>query len=279
MARGRRGRVATQDVSPLRSTTLDRVDIATITAAFTNAYTGYFFPMVFTDAATEVYLHAHDIALDASPIWFEGDIPIAVGALGIRERRAWVGAFGIAPDFRGKGLAQPMFGEIVRLAKRKKAAQIQLEVLDRNTRAIEVYARAGFTERRKLFSLESPSITPSSNAQPMELSAALTAPITGEAEPCWQREVRTMERRVHQLAACSNGESFAVFRTGNGDASLLRAQLGKTGSDDTLAAIVRNAGAQSIGITNEPEDSALLRQLYERAWVPTFMQHEMILQF
>jgi len=69
----------------LQTRTFKDVDLATIAAAFTAAYTGYFVPLTFADAAAATYLCVHDIVPHASPIWLEDGKPVAAGALAVRD--------------------------------------------------------------------------------------------------------------------------------------------------------------------------------------------------
>lgn len=258
----------------MRSVSCDQVDNAAITAALRSAYSGYFIPLAFTETATENYLRVHDIVLHASPLWHKDDRPVAIALLGVREDRAWVGAFGIAPEFRGKGLAAAMFGEVVRRAKHLKVRSIVLEVLEENARARSIYERAGFFYDRKLYSLESPAVLRSqAQAQPLEIGAAIAMEDDAPA-PCWQREARTLQLRAHQLAALVCGTSLAVYRFDGGEASLWKASLDGDG-DEVLAGIAQSTGAQKLTVSNEPEGSPLLHQLYGRGWSPTTVQYEM----
>ncbi|MDP9017273.1 MAG: GNAT family N-acetyltransferase, partial [Candidatus Eremiobacteraeota bacterium] len=87
----------------MQATTLERVDVQNVVEALDRAYTGYDVPLSFTVASTANYLRVHDICAEASPIWLKDGRPVALGLLGVRDQRAWVGAFGIAPEYRGKG--------------------------------------------------------------------------------------------------------------------------------------------------------------------------------
>ena len=261
----------------LKSTTLQDVELETITAGFTAAYTGYFVPLMFSDAATATYLRVHDIVLEASPIWLKDGKPVAIAAIGVRGDRAWVGAFGIAPEYRGKGLAQAMFGEVVRLAKCNRVRAITLEVLEENVRARAIYERAGFKNTRRLFSFECDDVPDS--PEPGEITdpaTYLALEVQGEPAACWQRESRSLELRSAQLRAVHSGKSFAVYRADGDQASIWKTFLGD-GGDAVLSAIARHSGAQSLSVTNEPEGSSLLLQLYDRNWSPTAVQYEMCL--
>jgi len=259
----------------LQATTLERIELEQVVQALDAGYTGYRLPLSFTVVATANYLRVHDIVLEASPIWFQDGQPVAIGLRGVRERRAWVGAFGIAPAYRGKGLAQAMFGEIIRLAKRQGVTSVQLEVLDENARAIAIYRRAGFTLSRKLFSIESLSLAPVEGAQALVVTPALIKALPDTVLPCWQREQRTLELRANQLSALRLGKSTIVFGTSGGEAAIFKAALEQGKGDAAFGAVAHMAGAPKLTLSNEPEDSPLLRHLIDRAWVPTYIQHEM----
>ncbi len=262
----------------MQRVTLDQVDVATVTAALSAAYTGYFVPLTFSETATTNYLRVHDIAAQASPVWMNDGRPVAIGAVGVREDRAWVGAFGIAPEFRGKGLAQAMFGEVIRLAKRQAVKTIQLEVLQENERARAVYLRAGFKDERKLLCLEGPAPggDPQS-ARKTDVERLIRTEIPQAPPECWQREPATLRRRAHEFAAFESGRSFALYRAGDGEASLWKTSL-DGGGDAVLAAVASHTAAHRLCVTNEPEGSPLLLELYRRAWSVTAVQYEMRLK-
>ncbi|MDP9016753.1 MAG: hypothetical protein M3N19_00340, partial [Candidatus Eremiobacteraeota bacterium] len=155
---------------------------------------------------------------------------------------------------------------------------IQLEVLDQNARAIQIYARAGFALHRKLFSLQSLSLSPVEGAQGVAVTPSLLSAMPEGVTPCWQREQRTLELRAAQLSAVRVNTSTIVFGSSAGEAAIFRAALEPHDVQAALDAAAQMAGARTITITNEPEGSPLLHQLIDRAWVPTFIQHEMLLQ-
>jgi len=73
-----------------------------------------------------------------------------------------------------------------------------------------------------------------------------------------------------------SGKSYALYRADGDHASIWKASL-NGGGDAVLAAIARIADAKTVSVTNEPEGSPLLLQLYDRAWTPTAVQYEMLL--
>lgn len=260
----------------MERTTLAAAGISTAVKALTRAYTGYFVPIQFTEAAFARYVAANDIVLDASPVWLQEGVPAAVGVTGIRGRRGWVGAFGVAPEFRGKGLAQAMFGELVRHIKRCGVDSIQLEVLDQNERAIRIYQRAGFAVTRTLFTLESPQIDAAAGAAgEADPGEVIDLPDETPATHCWQRERRSLELRLPNLRAVRRGSSYALFRADGGDVSILKAAVADADATALFAALAAHSDDGQLAILNEPEGSPLLALLTSRAWTPLHRQYEM----
>jgi ribosomal protein S18 acetylase RimI-like enzyme len=58
-------------------------------------------------------------------------------------RRVYIHHFGIAPEYQGKKLAEPLLRESLNFVK-KKGCQVKLEVHRKNIRAINLYRKAGF---------------------------------------------------------------------------------------------------------------------------------------
>ena len=266
-------------MSTVRSFTLDQIDTTTTTAALSAAYEGYFYPLQFTEAATANYVHVHDIVPEASPVWMCGGAPVAIALLGIRGDRAWVGAFGISPRWRGQGLAPAMFGEVIRLAKKARVRTIQLEVLEENTRARAIYERAGFTIERKLVSWERTDIPASKTPfECTDVGPLLAREVPHAPSACWQREPRTLQRRAAQFAAVQSGTSFAIYGTQDDVASLWKLSLGAE-SHAVLAGVASTAGVQRLALSNEPEGSPISADLDEQSWSRTATQYEMRIRF
>ena len=260
----------------MERTTVAQAGIAVAVEALRRAYAGYFVPLHFSEGAFARYLRANDIDAAASPLWLHEGEPAAIGVAGIRAERGWVGAFGLAPGFRGKGLAHAMFGDLLRHIKRQSVRSISLEVLDRNVPAIAVYERAGFQNARKLFTLQSPKlVADSAGAETIDPAAAIGLDDGAGAAPCWQRENRSLELRLAALHAVRSGNSFAVFRAESGEVSLLKARVEPDDADALLGAVAAHSADGTVAVVNEPEGSALLPLLRARDWSVVHVQNEM----
>lgn len=122
--------------------------------AFNVGYEGYLVPMHLEMPQLEAHIARYDIHLGASRILYDGDEPVGMALLGIRGRRGWVGGVGIGPAYRGRGLGNRLMDAIVESARERHLERVQLEVLEGNTAAHELYKKIGFKDTRRLLILE-----------------------------------------------------------------------------------------------------------------------------
>lgn len=159
-----------------------------LAAAFAAAYEGYSVDLPIGPEWLRRHCHDHDIDLTRSPLYLDQtQTPQALALLGLRQHRAWVGGFGVAREWRGRGVSHRLIADCIGQARQAGAEQLQLEVLETNTAAQATYYRAGFTLRRQLAVMAGPR---------------LECPSVAAAEPCWQREKNvpsgTLERLVNE---------------------------------------------------------------------------------
>src|SRR5918998_2213789 len=130
-------------------TTLGTLHPQALAAAFNAVYAGYVEPFVMDERAARQHVAVNDIALDRSPLWLDdaGDV-VGLGAIGVRGQRGWVGGFGVAPAYRGRGLGHRLAAALLEAAAGAGIRRVQLEVFTHNPRAIRTYQRAGFEHRR-----------------------------------------------------------------------------------------------------------------------------------
>lgn len=210
-------------------------------------------------------------------MWTEGTQPVAIALVGIRGDRAWLGAFGVSPAFRGKGLSKAAIGEIIRSLKRKHARTIQLEVLELNEQAIRVYERHGFTKTRSLHTL-------ATMARPLEGTGAdlltgdefLEDTLPHNFAPPWQRDLRGLETRRDQLLAIQRDAAYILAIAGGGAATIFAANFPQDqDATDLIGALSAKTSSPHIELVNEPQNSALYLQLTRLGWTQQYLQFEM----
>jgi ribosomal protein S18 acetylase RimI-like enzyme len=128
-----------------------------LTDLFNRGYEGYFIPFHFTVPMLEAHVRAGHIDLARSLVWEEEGRPIAFSLLGVRSGRGWIGGFAIAPEARGRRLADPLFQRHVDVifAAGSEIRALQLEVFTENW-ARKTYERAGMRVTRRVEAFEGP---------------------------------------------------------------------------------------------------------------------------
>jgi GNAT superfamily N-acetyltransferase len=247
---------------------------ATLTAYWNLGYEGYFVPIHFSEAVLAQHVRAGSIDLDRSVVLVEGDELIGFSLLGVRGERGWIGGFGVAPAYRGRGLAQTLIEEQLAIARTAGLTRVQLEVMRQNW-AKKVYARAGFATTRDLLMLTAtlPAGGPATALSSRDAFATDHARLHASAPACWQREVVSLD-------ADPSGEVIAVddaiLLTGSvGGALRIRDAAALGDADALLAALASRHPGEAVTIVNEPDGSPIHRALTALGAVEKLGQHEM----
>lgn len=265
---------------------LTGLSAADLAAAFNLVYTDYVIPFSMSEAAMRQHVAAHAIARDRSLLWRDdaGAI-IGLGVLAVRGERGWVGGFGLAPNWRGRGLSGTLISALLDRARGVGLRRVQLEVVTTNTRAIRTYERAGFRRTRELLILgaDAPAV-PASGATVTEVSpATLLAGIPGLALPdyAWQREPASLlafpDLQGLVLGPPASPHAFVVF-TASAAAVQIQALAGDS-AESLVAlsgALARRLPGRSLRLVNEPEESPVPAALLAAGWWELMRQYEMV---
>ncbi|KAJ6440603.1 acetyltransferase, gnat family [Purpureocillium lavendulum] len=122
-----------------------------------DAFTGYIGNLVsFTGETLTKWLQNNFISLPLSHVFFSPDNPdepIAFGLIALDDARpgkSRLGAMGVVPAFQGKGVGGRALTTIIDAERRRGVSLFELEVIQQNTRGVQLYKRAGFTVHREL---------------------------------------------------------------------------------------------------------------------------------
>jgi ribosomal protein S18 acetylase RimI-like enzyme len=271
----------------LRRTTLSTTDSQAIADAFNAAYEDYVMPVNLSADQVEHHISGNDIDLHASPLWLDDDgAVIGMAMLGVRDDRGWVGGFGIAKSYRGRGLSHQLIQDVIERGRSINLREIVLEVITTNTAAIRTYERAGFAHNRDLLILirrpaaltldiDTTAVAP---ANPSVLLAY--RPHTDES-PAWQHERSSLigDEKLTGLTLGPADAPLAMAVYVYSDASSIRiADIATIDHDSALtllAALIQREPDKSIALVNEPEASIVLPALHDLGWQEVMRQHEM----
>ncbi len=264
----------------MRRETFAQASLDAAAAALNRVFEQYVVPVAFAPEQLRLHMLYNDVDASASPLWYddEGNL-MAAALLALRGVRAWIGGFGVAPDFRGRGYAKALVSTLADWARERGAKQMQLEVLAQNDPAIEVYRGAGFETTRTLHSFQRSIAEPRMprGFAPSEVGGWLDAHEIGE--PCWQRERRTLRNGAVTASVSDTDGNYALFRSNAQTAQVLELHAANPAALDWLALAVSAYGeCAGVLILNEPEDSRISAYARTARWSEPFVQYEMILR-
>lgn len=271
------------------------VSLAEYADALTQAFRGYQFPVAW-DASTlalKVRLEQHD--LWHSLIMYEGERIAGAALLAVRADAGWVGAFGIAPEQRGRGLGRELMSALIAQARACGLRRLSLEALGKNVAARRLYEGAGMHVVRELLLLEraadeSVEAGAGKNGESLKveetdfLKEAVPSELLAHfarlhAEPpVWQRSLPSLlvgNLRGFYLGRRDHPDAYALLGTGQ-DGAVLVSDLAAAEADHAKALCVALKGvAGALKIVNEPEHSLFREPLLASGFVETERQYEM----
>lgn len=179
---------------------------AELAELFNRGYEGYFVPSNLTEETFLAMVRSQDVRLDSSCVILDGGNPVAFAMLAVRGRSGWIGGMGVVTTARGRGLGRAAMQAVLRRAAELGLECVDLEVLEANVWASQIYEALGFRDVRRLEVLERPpGPAPDAGkhaATPLQVAEALDA----HARLCalrapWQRAQVVLERAAPMLTA------------------------------------------------------------------------------
>jgi len=205
-------------------------------ALWTEAFSDYFTPGVFTAESLAAFETAFDLDVEGSRLVIEDGRPVAFAMLGLRgpERaapnppggartRGWVGGMGVIPSARRRGHGARVMVALLEAARERKLTAVRLEVLVQNDPAIPLYEGLGFRTLRKVEVWEraagAPAPAPAgppAHEIPIDEAARVLGTKRLEGAP-WQRELDAARRAfpglTAHLAEVDGARAVLVHRT------------------------------------------------------------------
>lgn len=186
-----------------------------ITDAFRLCYEGYLIPIRMTAGQMASRFATEDLDMQASGIALARDkMAAAIGLVARRGRLSRLAAFGVSPDFRGKGVASQVLNRLVRESEAPGDARMELEVFEHNHAAVRLYERFGFSRIDRLLGFGKPAANTPRHVPEPELAtpdtlAGLLAPDDVEDLP-WQLQPSTIARLTTPWQVVRAGDALAL---------------------------------------------------------------------
>jgi len=271
--------------------TLDTISLSQICHAFTLAFSDYEVPVHVTDEMLQEMIISRDIRLERS----FGSIDSGGQLTGVilcayrtyaDGHRMYIATMGVLPDYRSLGIGSALLKKALQCAKHHQVYRVQLEVLEHNIAAQNLYHRAGFSIHRLLrcYRTEAAQLKAITHALSGEL---VDRQVYQELDhdrylpyiPSWQYDVPSVLNGYDQSAVLVIKENYSIKGFGtvyrnNGSV----AQVGirdQTQIIPLLAALAHVSPASQIRVMNIASTCAVCTQLDTAGWENFINQYEM----
>ena len=269
----------------LRLTATAELGFEALAAVFNEAYQGYDVPMHVDPGAIAFMHEAFDLVPERSCLAWEGDHPVGLVFLGVRETRGWVGGMGVTPPARRRGIGERLMRQVIDHARAAGVRTLSLEVLETNTGAKALYEKLGFRTLRKLDVLAwdgaPPPAVPGVVASDPHVARRRILATRRVAEP-WQRADETIDRldvSTPALRAVSSPVGDALYRVTEGRASVLQMEARDVGAAGALLDAIRaKPDVTSVRFLNVPSDHPASVALLNRGATRIASKFEMAME-
>ena len=244
--------------------TLTANDLDAAHEAFLDAFSDYVVPLAPPRDRFLEMLRRRGVVPEASVAIFDEGRMVAFTLNGIEGHCAYDSGTGVVISHRRRGLGRRVMEASIDVLQKRGCTSYVLEVLDSNTRAIELYRSLGFSVTRGLqcFTLDSEDC----------LSSTETI---ASARPSWQNSDASIARATDEQVKLGDARGHLILFPETGDL----AQLHGVVTTDLLTE-ARQTARKPLRIVNIDEnDTALISFLDRAGAVRTVRQLEMVANF
>jgi ribosomal protein S18 acetylase RimI-like enzyme len=199
-------------------------DFDALVAAFNDAFSDYLVPMHATAPQLREICARRGVVLELSPAVFDGG---RIAAYTLNALGTWNGVpsaydsgTGVAPSHRRRGLARQLLDVSFPALRARGAAQMILEVLEENERAVALYRALGFEVTRQLdcwrydgaAALDPEAVETSIDDVPLDFC---------DFAPSWQNSIEAVRRSSDDRRVIAIDGGYVIVHAATGDLAQL----------------------------------------------------------
>ena len=256
-----------------------------LAALWNRAYDGYYVPLHWKPEQFDRHVRRAGIDLALSRVGRIEGLSFGLSlAAGLGEQ-AWIGGFGVAPEFRRKGLAGRLIEAQVAALDARGIRRTRLEVIDFNP-ARRVYDAAGFEAERELLLLE--GAVPDGGAPGTVLSLDRVVQAHGalhdSAPATWRRGLPSLVRTVVEertvMLGVERAGDLAAFAVASPELSRVvlidAAAADRRAADALLAALGARWPNTPLRLVDEPAEGPIAKAWTAAGFEAPLRQVEMV---
>lgn len=268
-------------------------DYVALAEIYNQGRVDYIVPMPMNARRLEEYVRAYDVDLAASLVAVDGGDNLAngLGMLGVRGKRSWITRLGVNPERRRRKTGEFLMRHLIEQAQLRNAPEMQLEVIQDNVPAYQLFRKFGFQETRKLLIIRrAPGkpgtgllLPPNTELKPMDDARIADCLAQRPDAPSWIEEnsslINAGSLQGLDVRLADGREGWIVFQR---TAFVLTHFVFSTNDDYELVSVLLTAvhhanPGHDTRIENVPGDSPLLRAYFGVGYVEAFARIEMLL--
>jgi len=257
---------------------LAELDSDALLALWNAAYAGYLVPLQFDRAMLERHIRRSGIDLQRSVVGAIDGQDFGLSLAAFRDRRAWIGGFGVAEAFRRRGLATRLMEAYLERLDSEGVGEVWLEVIDANP-AREVYRRCGFAETRELRMFEGAPVAGDAGDELSTEALARRHAALNPVRPVWRRDLPALMDSVAVEGASVLGvEGAYAVALDQGERVFLcdAAAVDREAATRLLGALAHRWPGKPLRLVDEPLDSPLARACAAAGLANPLNQFEML---
>lgn len=263
---------------------LENASLATLHAAFIDAFSNYSVPIHLTAAQLQYVNRRRGVDYSISLGCFDGSrlVGFIYNAIDTWNGKltAYNGGTGVIQQFQGKGIGRRLLDRLQPLLASRGVQQCLLEVITINERALRLYQHSGYHIVREFRcyrvafkDLRLPATPPPVQIRQMYRLNWQKAPTFWDVQPSWQNAPPAIERslpffKIFGAFDAGNLVGYAIIEADTGDIALLAvaASHRHRGIGSHLLAALAGASEQPLlRATNLQRECVSLCRLFEKA--------------
>lgn len=257
--------------------TLTHDDFEALYTAFTAAFNDYVVPFAITREQLAEMIARRGWVPELSVGVFEGGELVAFTVNCVEGTRAYDSGTGVVPAHRRRGLGREVTERSFALL-RERCSEYVLEVIDVNTRAVELYKATGFEVTR---GLQCWGYALRGETAEFE-SGGVASALHRDVAPAWQNSDRSIARARAEHVTIGDERGYAIVFPGNGDLAQLavRRDARRQGVGTRLLRAAAARAGKPLRIMNVDErDAGIAAFLEHNGATRTVRQLEMMASF
>jgi len=265
----------------------DVLPLGELTLLWREVYANYPVPLPFTEDELARFIRMSGIDLSLSQVATVDDVPVGLSLAACHDKAAWIGGFGVIDSHRRTGIGLSLMRRQNLAIDAAGATATRLEVMTAN-RARRLYAAAGFVDRRRLYSFNSPAV--GSGADPLitlqheQLPDLHRRLHIGLSAAPWQREIEGLMRVVRRDQLTVLGwrsemgiAAYAVEQNSGGVSRLIDAAAESSHAAEALvASLASRARGRRLSLGDEPAESPISHAFRRFGAAPRIQRVEMM---